>query len=166
MLFSFKLHLKIAEIELGMLKCHYSGLIVVWWHSATGLEGKNGTLLTTLLYSWQQTKSPSLLLQLTMKCSMEGLRSQVYPWGFAEWLKSCFVPASTCHRHGQFSHVKPCKMRNSSNVSWKYCRHPPSMSVWGCPDVLLKPQRSENSECPTLGFVPCGLPVMQPSIFA
>jgi len=62
-----------------MLKCHYSGLIVAWWHSATGLEGKNGTFLTTLLYSWQQTKSPSVLLQLTMQCSKEGVGSQVYP---------------------------------------------------------------------------------------
>lgn len=38
--FSSKLHLNIAEIELCMLKCHYSGLIVLWWHSATGLGGK------------------------------------------------------------------------------------------------------------------------------
>lgn len=68
-----------AKIELGMLKYHYSGLIVVWWHRATGLGGKNGTFLMTLLCSWQQTKSPSVLLQLTMKCTTEGTGSQVYP---------------------------------------------------------------------------------------
>lgn len=62
-----------AEEELGLLKCHYSGLIIVWWQKAIILVDKNGTFLTTLLHSWQQTKLPSVLLLLTLNVPRKAL---------------------------------------------------------------------------------------------
>lgn len=125
--------------------------------------GKNGTFLTTLLYIWQQTRLPSVLLLLTVKCSEEGVGSKVYREVLEKRHKSSFVPTSTCHRHGIFPHMKPCKMHQvmqaENNTGFRRMRG-------GCPDALCKPQRSKNSECPTLGFMPDRLALVQPSVFA
>lgn len=75
---------------------------VAWCQWITGQ--KDGTFVTILLCSWQRTRSALSAARLTVKCATEGA-GESSP-AHEVWLKSSSVPASTCHRHGQFPHVK------------------------------------------------------------
>lgn len=70
------------------------------WQGATALDHKNRTFLITLSHNWQHTTPQRRCL------SWRDVPREVL--GFestheaAEWLKSSFLPASACPRHGEF----------------------------------------------------------------
>lgn len=92
--------------------------------------GKNGPSLTTLLCSWQPTRSPSVLLQLTVKCSKEGVGKSSLLLSFCRMAQ--IQLSARLHMSQTWANF-PCKMKYYSKLKIMQA-FPPSMReecVWG-----------------------------------